>query len=132
MLTWISLYDTRATGINAKGQIVGFYFDRKDKRFHGFVYESGKYITLDYPKPDVFHTRLQGINDQGDIVGFCSCGPNKTARGFLYRDRVFLDVQFPNATETFPNGINNHGMIVDYYNAQDGGHGFHAVPRKGG
>jgi probable HAF family extracellular repeat protein len=120
---------THATGINRKGQVVGFYFDPKDRRSHGFIYDSGTFTKVDYPSPDGFHTRLQGISDSGDIVGFCLCGPIQAARGFLYRDGIFTDIAFPHASETFPNGINQEGRIVGFYNGADA-HGFFAVPRQ--
>lgn len=129
-LDFPGVFDSRATGINNKGRIVGFYLQPKDKRFHGFIYDNGVFTELDYPEPDVFHTRLQSINDRGDIVGFCSCGPHRAAKGFLFRDGKIIDIQFPQAAETFPNAINNHGLIVGFYNGADGGHGFYAAPRR--
>ena len=119
---------TQTTGINVRGQIVGFHRAHKG-RIHGFVYD-GKYSTLDFPGGPESNTRLMGINDLGEIVGVCSCGPYKAARGFLYRNGQFIDIQFPNASETFPNGINDYGMIVGFYNGSDGGHGFYAVPKN--
>lgn len=122
------VFDTRATGINGKRQIVGYYHQYKEKRFRGFIYENRTFTTVDYPGSDTFHTRLYGISSIGEIVGYLY-RPQQGARGFLYRDGLFTDIQFPNASETFPSGINRHGAIVGYYNGQDGGHGFHAVPR---
>lgn len=123
--------ETIPTGINARGQIVGFYRLYPKTRFQGFVYE-GKFTTLNYPGGVDAGTRLMGINDLGEIVGFCACEPHKAVKGFLYRDGTFIDLQFPNASEIFPNGINTHGMIVGFYNGSDGGHGFYAVRKNDG
>jgi probable HAF family extracellular repeat protein len=49
---------TLALGINERGQIVGVY-DDKQGRSHGFVYERGRYRTIDHPKPPA-PTQSQG------------------------------------------------------------------------
>ena len=57
---------TSAQGINASGQIVGFY--QNAGGFHGFLYSGGTYTTLDDPSA-TNGTLAQGINDAGQIVG---------------------------------------------------------------
>jgi probable HAF family extracellular repeat protein len=56
---------TYATGINASGQIVGWYDDGRTD--HGFLYDNGSYTTLDVPGSILTHT--YGINASGQIVG---------------------------------------------------------------
>lgn len=58
---------TSARGINARGDVVGFYF--AGGRQHGFVLQDGRYITLDFPGPGVRATIANGINPRGEIVG---------------------------------------------------------------
>src|SRR5438105_3242732 len=57
---------TVAEGINAAGQIVGYYADSNDD-YHGFLYNGGIYTTLD--DPQAFDTYAFGINKNGHVVG---------------------------------------------------------------
>ena len=57
-------------------------------RYHGFVYSSGKYITLDYPSG--VHTFAYGINATGQIVG--SFEDSNGYHGFLDKNGVFTDL----------------------------------------
>jgi probable HAF family extracellular repeat protein len=65
------------SGINASGQIVGYY---QDSRSHGFLFDQGGYITLDVPGTNG-STWVTGINDSGQIVG--SYGGDWDLHGFL-------------------------------------------------
>lgn len=121
--------ETIPTGINAQGHIVGFYRHYPRTRLQGFMYD-GKFTSLNYPGAEDSDTQLMGINDSGEIVGLCACGPHKAAHGFIFSKGKFIDIHFPNASGTFPNGINVHGMIVGFYNDSDGGHGFYAVRKS--
>src|SRR5436190_23272922 len=57
---------TIAQGINATGQIVGYY--TASVNFHGFLLSGGTYTTLDDPLTTSF-TEAFGINASGQIVG---------------------------------------------------------------
>ena len=48
---------------------------------HGFLYDNGKYITLDDPV-GVIGTLAFGINNSGEIVGWYT-GANNLCHGFL-------------------------------------------------
>src|SRR5438105_11949025 len=57
---------TAGEGINAQGEIVGFYNDTAGLQ-HGFVLRNGSFTTVDVPGArDSFAI---GINSRGDIVG---------------------------------------------------------------
>src|SRR5258708_30575792 len=60
--------NTNATGINNRGQIVGFYNDASGD--HGFVLSSDRrtFTTIDNPA-EIGVTSLQGINDDGYVIG---------------------------------------------------------------
>src|SRR5438132_7374788 len=58
-LTWI-------TGINPRGEILGFYLDA-DGNMHGFVLSNGNFKSIDIP--GALFTEANGINPEGDIVG---------------------------------------------------------------
>jgi probable HAF family extracellular repeat protein len=59
---------TSAKGINARGDIVGFYVDTFGHQ-HGFLLQDGQYTALDFPVAGQRGTIANGINDQGEIVG---------------------------------------------------------------
>jgi probable HAF family extracellular repeat protein len=58
---------TSARGINAKGEVVGFYV--AGGKQHGFLLSGGQYTSLDFPVPDVRSTFANGINARAEIVG---------------------------------------------------------------
>lgn len=58
---------TAAQGINAAGQVVGWYYTAADRRVHGFVTEGTGFTTIDYP--GAFHTDVRGIGPNGELVG---------------------------------------------------------------
>src|SRR5262245_2550757 len=58
---------TVASGINAAGQIVGYYQDASSHH-HGFLLSSAGYTTIDGPSA-TGNTFLEGINGSGQIVG---------------------------------------------------------------
>ena len=58
---------TEAQGINAAGQVVGWYYTAAEGRLHGFVTEGTGFTTIDYP--GAFHTDVRGIGPNGELVG---------------------------------------------------------------
>ena len=75
---------TVAEGINAAGQIVGYYADSNDD-YHGFLYNGGIYTTID--DPGAFDTTAFGINKNGHVVG---------GRFDKFGDHGFLEIPGPN------------------------------------
>jgi probable HAF family extracellular repeat protein len=57
---------TRAVGINNRGQVVGEYTDA-DGMVHGFLWDKGRFTTFD--GPDGTGASFTDINDRGEIVG---------------------------------------------------------------
>jgi probable HAF family extracellular repeat protein len=114
--------DTYATGINAGGEIVGFYYNNGSGfpglGAQGFLYNSGTYITLDDPL-GVNGTFAYGINDLGEVVGFYYDATN-TAHGFAYDGGTYVTLDGPlsGSTDVIAHGINDAGQIVGFY----GGH----------
>jgi hypothetical protein len=53
--------------LNISDQVVGFYFGG-DRRAHGFFYDEGRVLTIDYP--GAAGTFLTGINDDGLMTGW--------------------------------------------------------------
>jgi len=115
---------TAARGINARGDVVGFYFAGGRQR--GFLLEDGKYTTIDFPGPGVIRaTAANGINPRGEIVGqyqvgmhdpnnpppedsplYCPAEGNPACiKGFHYWHGNFSTVMFPS---TFDENQNEH------------------------
>jgi probable HAF family extracellular repeat protein len=141
-------------GINASGQIVGWYRDVDSGVSHSFLFDHGSYTTFDVPGGTV--TRAYGINDSGQVVGaytdaagngygfllengtyttldFVPSGINELGQivggNLLFDHGNYTTLDVPGSTWTEANGINNLGQIVGYYRDANGGaHGFLATP----
>lgn len=116
---------TFANAINAQGDIVGQWFDRKGVS-HGFLLHRGRYTTLDASRAGAasgwMGTYPTGINVWGDIVG--SYVDSKAARhGFLLHDGHWTTLNAPKAASpsgtggagSVAAGINSHKDIVGMY-----------------
>jgi probable HAF family extracellular repeat protein len=114
---------TVANGINASGQIVGWYVDYVDPLYHahGFLFDQGSYTTLDMPGST--WTEVHGINDAGQIVGYYQDAADN-GHGFLYDQGSYTTIDLPSQPRTSASGINVSGQIVGWYTDQSGGHGF--------
>ena len=105
---------TVGTGINDHSQVVGTYRENNGT-FHGFLWDDGKFFTIDVPILNVI-TVPENVNNRGQIVGFyfdaaCSC----REQGFLEHNGHFRSFNFPDAQATLPMDINNRGQIVGFY-----------------
>ncbi len=116
---------TTANGINRKGDIVGFYFDKQGIG-HGFLLKRsefsgdeanglGTFIPIDVP--GAISTYPTGINGEGDIVGSYRTSFTNPflSPGFLLEDRKLTFINVPGTTYTAPNGINAEGDIVGIF-----------------
>ena len=61
------VFETQATGISNRGQIVGFFDDLSGA--HGFRLDKHGFTRLDASFPDVNSTIPTGINDHGEVIG---------------------------------------------------------------
>ena len=98
------------TGINDRGQILGFYSDGHDD--HGFIYDQGVYTAL----PDFPGARLtypQSINNRGQIVGY-AYDQNFQNHSFTYEKGVYTSFAASSATGSYPRDVNEQGQIVGY------------------
>jgi hypothetical protein len=68
-----------ALGINASGEIAGYYQDGADV-MHGFTYDGTSYATLD-PPGSYLYTNAIGISDSGEVAGVFG---SASSLGFLY------------------------------------------------
>jgi len=110
---------TVANGINASGEVFGYYTDATVGAVHGFTRDrEGNFTSFDAPGAG----RLQGygtiplsINGSGEIVGYYSDSV-AVFHGF-YRDALgnVTDFDPPGSVQTFAYGINDHGDVVGYW-----------------
>jgi hypothetical protein len=90
--------ETQATAINDNGTIVGSYsnFLPNNAWWHGFIYNNGKWATLDFPGKQ---TRLSGVSNSNLIVGNTVVGRGSTTEtgAFMYQNGAFKRIQLPNS-----------------------------------
>ena len=89
--------------------MVGEYKDA-DGRFHGYLWEQGRFKTIDVPSQP--GTSATGINNRGQITGLT--GDPTAPVGFLLDRGRSATFSVPGAQVTFPTGINDQGQIVGY------------------
>jgi probable HAF family extracellular repeat protein len=116
---------TAANGINAMGQIVGYYANAGGT--HGFLLSDGTYTSLDDPLASS-GTLALGINAGGQIVG--QYATSSAYHGFIYSGGGYTTLDHPSAFNlTTAYGINGAGQIVGYYNDSSlNSHGFLFTP----
>jgi probable HAF family extracellular repeat protein len=100
------------TGINASGQIVGWYDDVTDR--HGFLLDQGTYTTFDVPGSA--RTEAYGINASGQIVGSYD-----NRHGFLLNQGSYTTLDVPGFSDpdrfyiiNYATGINDSGQVVGW------------------
>ena len=116
----------QAEGINARGEIVGFYQDAANN-LQNFVFKNGSVYPVDPPGggPEwEFLTTQVAINSEGDIVATYA-DSNGVSRGFLLSEGKYKYINAPGASQlcagggTWPAGINAQGDIVGWYLTQN-------------
>lgn len=97
--------DSKAFGINASGQVVG-YAATADNRQHAFLWSNGAMTDLGV-LPGNSESHAFAINDAGQIVGLSSDLGSIAPRACLWQNNALTDLgQFA------PRSINNQGDIV--------------------
>jgi probable HAF family extracellular repeat protein len=111
---------TNAQGINAGGEVVGFYTDTAGKT-HGFLMSGGQYRSVDYPGAK--STQLRGIGPSGDVVGAYQRQDESGAvpiHGFLLTGHGdFYPIDFPGHQNTIAQRILPNGTILGCYHDTD-------------
>jgi probable HAF family extracellular repeat protein len=102
---------SNAFDINDRGQVVGQYQDANGV-FHGYVWQRGRFRTIDVPGQPPGTTNATGINNRGQITGLT--GPVQASVGFVLDRGRFTTFKVPGAQVTFPAGINDQGQIVGF------------------
>ncbi|HET9155979.1 MAG TPA: hypothetical protein VFN91_04890 [Myxococcaceae bacterium] len=110
--------DTRLRGLNDRGDIVGFYDSSSFFSGIGFLYRDGRFTSFEVPSADPQQTFPRGINNPGDIVGYFNDAV--TTHGFVLRGGAYATVDVPDAVYTLLTGINEQGIAVGFFGAEDG------------
>ena len=103
---------TQAFGINAGGEVVGFYRDATGKQ-HGFLRSGETFTSIDFPGAAA--TDARGISPGGDIVGtYRQAGePGINFHGYLLsRHGEFFRVDLPGHISTILQRILADGTII--------------------
>lgn len=111
---------TVASGINASGQVVGWYHDTEGDGVHGFIFRDSGFTRLDYPGAVL--TQLHGIGQDGAIVGtYRMAGESdKSFHGFLLKTSgEFVEVSVPGHLNTVAQRILPDGTILGCYHDDD-------------
>lgn len=132
-----------AVPINQLGAVGGFYIDSSFV-VHGYLRNpSGRITTFDIPGEGpygigCFNDCSLGLNDEGELTGYYA-DANNVFHGFLRTpDGEIMTFDAPGADTTaqaghgtFPNSINDHGVITgNYLDANGVVHGFLALPSE--
>ena len=97
---------TQPQGINAAGDVVGWYNDAA-KHSHGFIRHAGVNTTVDFEKADntlADNTTLRGIGPDGEIVGTYRDNKEEAAAAHGFRrtpDGALIPVQYVNNGTTY-------------------------------
>jgi probable HAF family extracellular repeat protein len=114
-------------GINAAGQIVGWFTDAAGD--HGFLKDGATFTTIDVPGATLTHAF--GINAAGQIVGLFGDAADTETKGFLKDGATFTTIDVPGAAFTWAVGINAAGQIAGGFgDATPKNHGFVATPDR--
>lgn len=100
---------TTVTGINDRGQTVGYYDAGGTRR--GFLLSDGRFTTIDQPGSSF--TLPSRIDNRGRIVGGYGDPNGVNTRGFLWEDGDYTTIVAPGErTDTVAHDINDRGDIV--------------------
>jgi hypothetical protein len=124
---------TNAQGVNAVGDLVGFYTDTAGKT-HGFLRSGDQFRSIDFPNAGL--TQARGIGPAGDIVGSYQ-QPNESggapAHGYLLTKRGgFFHVDYPGHLNTIPQRILPDGTILGCYHDNDTMDSMHGMEYRRG
>ncbi len=96
--------DSVAYGINNNDVVVGKFYDQTGR--HGFTYDAGTLVPLDYPDGDVVQTVATGINEAGNVVGYFR--DRILGRFGFYYDGSYNPIEKVGAWMTMAWDINNN------------------------
>jgi hypothetical protein len=117
-------FGTAAGGINAPGQVSG-YFQGANGSFHGFVKEGSTFTQIDVPGAS--NTFGYAINSRTDLAGWYF-DQQGGEHGFVLSRGTFTTIDVPVSLGTMVTGINDKGELAGLWFAADATHAFTASP----
>ncbi len=113
---------------NDMGVVVGQWTSPDRSVSHGFTWQHGQVITVDYPGSSF--SAVYGINDLGTLIGTWT-DSNSATQGYICHHGTFAPLTGPGITSIVPYSINLHETIVgQLLSATD--HQYHAFIRTPG
>ncbi|HEX8707045.1 MAG TPA: FG-GAP-like repeat-containing protein [Pyrinomonadaceae bacterium] len=108
--------DSRASDINASGQVVGRFVASQERPGcrHAFLY-SGGVMTDIGALAGTLCSEAMAINDSGVVTGFTNTTDGRSPRLFLYSNGMMQDLGSLGDQGGAPAGINSAGEIVGTY-----------------
>jgi hypothetical protein len=104
-------FGTTAGGINAPGQVSG-YFQDANGAYHGFVKSGSTFTQIDVPgATDTFG---YAINNRTDVAGWYM-DPQDEPHGFVLSGGKFTAIDVPGSFGTTVTGINEKGELAGYW-----------------
>ncbi len=120
---------TEVTGLSDQSLVVGYYEQGASncgtQAFEAYYTQSGEYYAdFSVPGADANTTEATGMNEEGEAVGIAQF--NGHLAGWYYRAAEYCtDIAAPNATATYPMGVNWQDQVVGYYiDGSQNTHGF--------
>ena len=106
-------------GLNKSCAAAGWCTSTKTGLYEGFVYASGKFTAINFPKST--GTQAIGINDAGDVVGLY-LDSSGVQHGFVKKGSKYTSIDVAGDSSTEAWGINNHGQIAVFAINSGGGY----------
>jgi hypothetical protein len=116
---------TEAIGINAPGQVSGYFQDLKGS-FHGFLKQGSNFTNIDVP--GATDTFVYGLNNSGDQVGYY-VDQQGDVHAFVLQAGNFTTIEVPGSTATLVTSINERGDLVGLWFDPNATHAFIASRR---
>ena len=116
---------TLATGINARGDVVGYSSLQGDTMSNAFLWRNGAMVQLPV-LPGGRFSSAEAINDSGEIVGYARDAGDSVQRAVLWKDGILNDLGSLGGNSRAAFAINNSRQIAgDAYLADNStSHGF--------
>jgi probable HAF family extracellular repeat protein len=116
-------FGTTAGGINAPGQVAG-YFQDANGSFHGFLKDGSTFTQIDVPgAKDTFG---YAINSRTDLAGWY-VDQQGVEHGFVLSGGNFTTIDVPGSLGTLVTGINQKGELAGLWFAANATHAFTAI-----
>jgi hypothetical protein len=106
-------------GLNKSCAAAGWCTSTKTGLYNGFVYASGKFTAINFPKSN--GTQALGINDTGDVVGLY-LDSSGVQHGFVKKGSKYTSIDVAGDSTTEAWGINNAGQIAVFAITSAGGY----------